>query len=61
MMHRRLGRLWFFVLCGGLLGPDLAGAKDLDDDFQVLACVSPDRPEDYAATTPSWAPMDEFL
>ncbi|MBN1444269.1 MAG: glycoside hydrolase family 2, partial [Planctomycetes bacterium] len=29
--------------------------------FQVLACVSPDRPEDYAATTPSWAPMDEFL
>lgn len=31
------------------------------DDFRVLPCVSPDRPEDYAATTPSWTMPEAFL
>jgi len=31
------------------------------DDFRILPCSTPDRPEDYAATTPPWTPPDEFL
>jgi hypothetical protein len=31
------------------------------DDFRVLLCASSDRPEDYAATTPSWTAPDVFL
>jgi hypothetical protein len=31
------------------------------DDFQVLHCGSPDRPEDYEATTPPWTLPDAFL
>lgn len=37
-----------------------SGSRWTYDDFQLLACATPDRPEDYVKTTPQWTAPDEF-
>lgn len=61
-MNRRCPTLVFvFVVLARFCGPELSAAKEPLGDSQVAPRVSPDRPEDYAATTPSWTPPDAFL